>query len=428
MLARLYNEYMNQQQSDSLPFLKRHYHVVITACCFLILFLNTGLPSTSFSIYQSYLVRLDGVGDFGGSLVVTIRTLISLIAIFFVSNFYKRVSLRAGVLLASLLTTIGFFIYSFSESLEVYCLGSIFTGAGYGFGGLVAATLLIGNWYRGHVGTIVGIASMGSSFASIVIPIAVAAIIAFTALSTAFFCEAILALAVTVVLAIFLRTAPSDLGLEPTEERTNSKGTSKEKVHIGVATIDPHLRHLMLVAVFLMGASAVVGYSYFSVLLSSSGIDLALTAVLTSTLGIALTASKLSTGWIFDRIGSKAGSAILFVLIIAGLVCCSAIPLAPVFFATSAAVLFGVGSSLATTGVSIWSLELSSVEYRMRMVRNFQVAYAFGGFAFNIMPGIIAEYSGNYEINYIIFAVFMTICAILVLTVYRRRDRATSAR
>ena len=413
-----------EQETETHPsLLKRHYHAIITACCFLILFLNTGLPSTSFNVYQSYLVRLDGVGDFGGSVIITVRTFVSLIAIFFVSAFYKKVNLRRGVILASLLTTTGFFIYSFANSLEVYCLGSVFTGLGYGLGGMVATTLLIGNWYRGHVGTIVGIASMGSSFASIVIPIAVAAIISATALSTAYLLEALLALTVTVLLIAFLRTQPSDLGLEATDERTTKEGASKEKVHIGVATIAPRERHLMLVAVFLMGASAVVGYSYFSVLMSSSGISLGLTAVLTSTLGISLTISKLTTGWIFDRIGSRTGSAIFFVIIIAGLLCCASIPTAPVALATLAAVLFGVGSSLATTGVSIWSLELSSESYRMRMVRNFQVAYAFGGFAFNIMPGIIAEATGSYEFIYLIFAIFMVICAVLVMGVYRTRQQ-----
>ena len=31
---------------------KRHYEKVIALCCFLILFTNIGLPSTSFSVYQ----------------------------------------------------------------------------------------------------------------------------------------------------------------------------------------------------------------------------------------------------------------------------------------------------------------------------------------------------------------------------------------
>lgn len=414
----------NDPSARQMPFLKRHYHAIIAACCFLVLFLNTGLPSTSFNVYQSYLVQLDGIGDFGGSLIVTVRTFVSLVAVFLVGAYYKKMRLRRGILLASLLTAIGFLIYGLADTLEAYCIGSVFTGLGYGLGGMVAVTVLIGNWYRGHVGTVVGVASMGSSFASIVIPLAMAAVISWTALSTAFLVEAALALAVTVVLAIFLRTGPADLGLQPTEERTTKEGASKEKVHVGVATIAPAQRRLMLVALFLMGASAVVGYSYFSVLMSSSGISLGLTAVLTSVLGVSLSASKLTTGWVFDRIGTLAGSAIFFVLIIAGLVCCTLVPFGQVPMAVAAAVLFGVGSSLATTGVSIWSLELSSEEHRMRLVRSFQLAYAFGGFAFNIMPGIVAEVTGGYALNYLVFAVFMCVCAVLVMAVYRSRARS----
>ena len=411
----------NRHTAGKLTFWKRHYHVVITACCFMLLFLNTGLPSTSFNVYQSYLVKIDGVGDFGGSLIVTVRTLVSLIAIFCVSAYYKKVSLRAGVLIAAVLTTIGFFIYAFANSLEFYCVGSLFTGAGYGLGGLVAATMIIGNWYRGHVGTVVGVASMGSSFASIVIPIAVAAIISVSALSTAFLAEAILCAVVTLLLILLLRSHPEDMGLSPTEERVDESGTKKDKVHVGVRTIPHHQRHLMVGAIFLLGASAVVGYSYFSVLMSTSGVDLALTAVLTSVLGVSLTVSKLSTGWIFDKIGSFVGSAIFFLLMIVGLACCALIPFAPVPLSIAGAVLFGVGSSLATTGLSIWSLELSSEIQRMRMVRNFQVAYASGGFVFNIMPGIIAETLGGYEANYVIFTIFAVVSAILVLNVYRTR-------
>ena len=57
--------------------LKQHYEKVICACCFLLLFTNVGLASTSFSVYQPYLVELPGVGHSGGSIVISIRTFIS---------------------------------------------------------------------------------------------------------------------------------------------------------------------------------------------------------------------------------------------------------------------------------------------------------------------------------------------------------------
>ena len=48
--------------------IKQHYEAVVAVCCFLILFTNVGLPSTSFSVYQPYLVGLPGVGHSGGSI------------------------------------------------------------------------------------------------------------------------------------------------------------------------------------------------------------------------------------------------------------------------------------------------------------------------------------------------------------------------
>ena len=46
--------------------MKKHYEKVITLCCFLFLFTNVGLTSTSFNVYQPYIIATDGVGDVGG--------------------------------------------------------------------------------------------------------------------------------------------------------------------------------------------------------------------------------------------------------------------------------------------------------------------------------------------------------------------------
>ena len=174
--------------------MRQHYRIVIVVCCFCILFINQGLPATSFNVFQSYLVAMPGVGDLGGSLVLTVRSFVSLVAIFFVSAFYRRFSLRAGVAAATAFTAAGFLAYSFARGLGLLCLGSVLTGLGYGFGGVVATTMLIGNWYRGHIGTVAGAVGMGSGVASMVMPLAVAAVIARSDLAHAFLMEALLAL------------------------------------------------------------------------------------------------------------------------------------------------------------------------------------------------------------------------------------------
>ena len=424
--------------------MRQHYRIVIVACCFCILFINQGLPATSFNVFQSYLVAMPGVGDLGGSLVLTVRSFVSLVAIFFVSAFYRRFSLRVGVAAATAFTAAGFLAYSLARDLALLCLGSVLTGIGYGFGGVVATTMLIGNWYRGHIGTVAGAVGMGSGVASMVMPLAVAAVIARSDLSHAFLMEALLALGLGTVVVALLRSKPQDVGLRPVEEPAPAAGavpaaaaptrTAPEpsapaaparhpgKVHVGAATLPRADKRLMLAAMVLLGAVAIVGNGYFSVLLTSSGIGLETAALLTAVLGTSLTLSKLACGWVFDLAGARKGSLAFFTVLIVGLLLCSLAGPGGAADGFFAAVFFGVGVALATTGVSVWTLELSAPRDRLGMVRDFQVAYAFGGFAFNLMPGALANATGSYAISYALFAAAAIACALIVGIVYKRRN------
>lgn len=422
--------------------MRQHYRIVIVACCFCILFINQGLPATSFNVFQSYLVAMPGVGDLGGSLVLTVRSFVSLVAIFFVSAFYRRFSLRVGVAAATAFTAAGFLAYSLARDLALLCLGSVLTGIGYGFGGVVATTMLIGNWYRGHIGTVAGAVGMGSGVASMVMPLAVAAVIARSDLSHAFLMEALLALGLGTVVVALLRSKPQDVGLRPVEEpapaappaaaaptRTAPEPSAPAaparhpgKVHVGAATLPRADKHLMLAAMVLLGAVAIVGNGYFSVLLTSSGIGLETAALLTAVLGTSLTLSKLACGWVFDLAGARKGSLAFFTVLIVGLLLCSLAGPGGAADGFFAAVFFGVGVALATTGVSVWTLELSAPRDRLGMVRDFQVAYAFGGFAFNLMPGALANATGSYAVSYALFAAAAIACALIVGIVYKRRN------
>ena len=96
--------------------IKQHYEAVVAVCCFLILFTNVGLPSTSFSVYQPYLVDLPGVGHSGGSIIVSVRTFVSLLAMLVVGRYYDLVDCRIGAFLATLSVSAGFALYSFAGS------------------------------------------------------------------------------------------------------------------------------------------------------------------------------------------------------------------------------------------------------------------------------------------------------------------------
>ena len=91
--------------------IKKQYQTIIVACAFTLLFVNTGFTSTSFSIYQSYIVDIPGVGDVGGSVVVTVRTFVSLICMFFTGVYFRRLNPRIGFFIATLFTALAFFLF-----------------------------------------------------------------------------------------------------------------------------------------------------------------------------------------------------------------------------------------------------------------------------------------------------------------------------
>lgn len=198
---------------------KKQYQTIIVACAFTLLFVNTGFTSTSFSIYQSYIVDIPGVGDVGGSVVVTVRTFVSLICMFFTGVYFRRLNPRIGFFIATLFTALAFFLFGRAYSLAGLCVASAFAGIGYGFGGMVASTYLIGNWFRGKVGSVSGIATMGSGVAAIFIPILAGWLIDAFSLSLAFYVEAAIAFILALLLFKFVRVKPEDVGLEPVMAR-----------------------------------------------------------------------------------------------------------------------------------------------------------------------------------------------------------------
>lgn len=402
--------------------MRQHYRIIIVICCFCILFINQGLPATSFNVFQSYLVELPGVGDLGGSLVLTVRTLVSLVAVFFVTAYYRRFSLRVGVAVATAFTAGGFLVYAAARGLALLCLGSALTGIGYGFGGMAAVTLLIGNWHRGHIGTVAGIVGMGSGVASMVMPVVSAAVIARSGLSQAFLAEALIALALGGLAVALLRSRPQDVGLRPTEEEPPASPRRASLVSVGSSTLPRADRRLMLVAMTLLGAVAVVGNGYFSVLLTSSGISLQTAALLTAVLGGALTLGKLACGWVLDLVGARRGSLGFFTVLIVGLLLCALVGPGGAADGFFAALFLGCGVALANTGSSVWSLELSAPRDRLGLVRDFQTAYAFGGFAFNLLPGALASATGSYAVSYALFAACAVACSLIASLVYRRRQ------
>lgn len=414
--------------------LKQHYEKVICACCFLLLFTNVGLASTSFSVYQPYLVELPGVGHSGGSIVISIRTFISVIAMFFVARYYEKLDCRKGVAYASLCIGIGFVIYAFSTANFVgLCIGSVFTGLGYGLGGMVASTMLIGRWFKDHVATAAGIAAVGSGVAAVIVPPVVVALESAFSLSSAFVAEGILALVCAITLYALLRNKPQDMGLAPytdpklsSEVEDESQKTSLQKKQRGNRinrNLPSRMVPVVLIAMLFVGCVSVGGSNYLAVLFTSEGFTTEYAALLVSISGACLMVSKLFTGVVFDKIGTAKGSLVFFALFIIGLILLCLSDMGNHNLALFGVLFYGTGLALGTVGISIWSIELAPRGQQVKTIKNFQIAYALGGFIFTFLPGFLMEATGTYLISYGTLLIMVVLAAGIIVSLYVILDR-----
>lgn len=402
--------------------MKDHYEKVITLCCFLFIFANIGLPSTSFSVYQPYIVAMPAVGNTGGSIILAVRTLTTIVAMLFVDRYFNLLGARMGVCFATILTAMGFFAYSIATAMPMFIIGAILAGAGYGFGGMVGMTMLVNRWYEGDRGSAIGFATVGSGVASIVIPIIVVAIISNISLQIAFIVEAYMALIIAAIIGVFLRNDPSAMGMQKHKHVATAAEKAHRVTHHKPIPMPNRARNRFFLALAAVGGICMGALTYLSVYLTTSGYNDFFAAAMLSVAGISLTISKYTTGKLFDKIDTARATAIMFGLQTAGILCLCAAVLVNPLFAIAGSVLFGAGMALGTVGTSEWSLELAPEHGRGKFIKNCQVVYVIGGLVMNFLPGPLKDLLGSYFYTYVILLVLsVAAMAIVVATLNRWR-------
>ena len=175
-----------------------------------------------------------------------------------------------------------------------------------------------------------------------------------------------------------------------------------------------------------VGCISVGGTSYLAVLFTSEGFSAEGAAALVALCGGCLTVAKLASGVVFDRVGTKRGSIFFFALFIGGTLLLCLSDMGNVGLAGVGVFLYGLGLSLGTVGISVWSIELAPKGREAKTIKNFQLCYALGGFIFTFLPGFLAEAFGTYLVTYVILLAMIAFAAMVVVGVYLLGDRRVS--
>ncbi|MBQ6260955.1 MAG: MFS transporter, partial [Firmicutes bacterium] len=158
---------------------------------------------------------------------------------------------------------------------------------------------------------------------------------------------------------------------------------------------------------------------HISVLAKSCGYSAAAAAAILSFFSLVTALSKLLSGGITDRLGTKVSTAGLILIFIAGCVCVipmNGVSLVPCY---ASALFMGFGASVFNMGPALWAADLAPKAGYPKTVRWLQLFYNLGGIIFTVVPGFIAERSGEYKSSYILFAFMMGASLFILLWTYR---------
>ena len=102
---------------------KVHYAWVVCAAGTLAMICNMGVCSTLMSAFLPY-IKATGISGSESSMIVSVRSFCSLATMFLVPLYYRKVSLRLGMTLATVLGGVGMLVFALGGSVWVYYIGA----------------------------------------------------------------------------------------------------------------------------------------------------------------------------------------------------------------------------------------------------------------------------------------------------------------
>lgn len=402
-----------------------HYGWIVCLGCTLLLMCTMGLVANAgFSIYMPYIVASGPYSNASVSLIITVRSIFTLIGMFFVNKLYEKTDIRLGVFIACVAAALAFVCYAFARSLIVYYIGGALAGLAYGFGSIIPVAILIKRWFVKKNALAIGICSSGTGLATLIFPNLFTAIIESKGIHISFLVEAALVIAIAVIVFLLLRDYPKEKGLKPL-----GSDFAPEEVAVETKVVKKAVRPftngeniIVIATMILTGAMGILSTANISPLFKSEGIDSQTVASAVSLFGFTLICAKLIVGNLIDKIGMFKANFILGTSCILGMLICCTVKTTGVTFMVIGTFLFGFGVPIATVGLPIWAADFSNSDNYASMLKKLQMSYQVGGLLFSTLPGIFADATGDYIPAYIMFSVFTAIIVIVVSIMYKRLD------
>lgn len=393
---------------------KIFYGWIIVFACMMLAAASTGMLSYLNPVFVEPVTESLGISRAKFMVYQTFSTVATAICMPLASSIYKKVPMKAMILVGAAFGAITHLCYSVANDVRMFYLGGTLAGIGTCLYGSIPIAVLTSNWFHEKKGTAMGLAFAGTGAASSLLSPIVSNVIASYGWRMGYRMISLLILCTVIPVTVFLiRVTPEEMGLLPygekIEQRTREKsGLSKSQI------FKTKSFWLFSLSVFLLGAVTSPAQQQLVAYWSEAGNTPAFAASMYSVVMFVAIFTKIFLGAVYDRTSVTKGTAVVGALSVLSYVCLLLFPKG--YGIIVPAILFGVTVSVQVL-VSTYVANRLFGDKEYAFVYGIMTPILYGGVAVGSpVSAAVYDFSGSYQMLWKVCAGVFAVAILLVIT------------
>jgi len=293
---------------------KNNYAFVMLGCAILMQFILAGLAYSTLSLYMNpILTQYPHISRTQFSFIFTIKSAVMVVVSMCYGPLLSKFGLRKIATLGGVLMALAVFVYSMAHSLWMLYLGAFVQGISLSFVTTTTCSLCVTKWFAKHVGLLLAIETFAAGFAGTIFNPVVSGWIVNYSWNTSMRITCVIALAATVLLALFVREDPASMGMAPrwaeiSDSTEKKDGPQKPIIEEGLTKKEAFRTPnfwCMCVMFFLMGVLYYSITSTLAIFSSGLGYDAMTVGKVVGFMYTAFAIANIIIGLLADKFGIR---------------------------------------------------------------------------------------------------------------------------
>ncbi len=402
---------------------KLEYKWFILGACFLMVFVCLGFCSSNKGLYLTAITEAVGIPRGLFSFNDSSRYVATAVANLFFGLLLQRLGTRKLVAIGFLATIASMLFYAFATDIVTFCIGGALLGIGLAFTTTTMASSIIRRWFVKDIGKYTGIVFAANGIGATVASLIATPLINEKGNPFGYRNSYLLVVAVLVVsgaaVVALLKNPPAQPAVQAA-----AKVKKQADVYVGVPFAQVRHKSFFYVSgiIVLLTGLCLQGISgAYAAHLQDVGLTPSLIAAVVSINSLAMTASKILTGWMHDRFGLSVVMTTCQIAAVAAFLCLALAGSASygIVLTIAFAVLYAVALPLETLLVPLLVNNFFGIIAYDKILGLF-AALNYAGYALGApLVNLCFDAVGSYKPILIAFAALMVVVTVAFRIVFR---------